>query len=202
MNSNATRLLRGLRMAVPALGALALTMSLAGPASASPSLVSREGSEVRFAALGGEQNNVTFSLSGGVLFVTDSGSTLTAGPGCVQVNPGTVRCGTGVTRIAAVLGDRNDVATNNTSIASDIDGGTGQDTLIGGFGADRLTDPDGWGSAPAATTFSGRAGNDTVISRNGGFDRVDCGFGFDVVIADPAGLDVVLPGSCEFVRRF
>ncbi|MET9320932.1 hypothetical protein ABZX75_12220 [Streptomyces sp. NPDC003038] len=38
-------------------------------------------------------------------------------------------------------------------------------------------------------------------TRNGGFGRVECGFGFDVVIADPSNLDAVLPG-CEYVRRY
>ncbi|MFJ5546319.1 hypothetical protein [Streptomyces sp. NPDC093225] len=200
MNPTASRLLRAARLAVPATAAVTLTLALASPASASPSLVARNGSSVQFAALPGEVNDVTFTLSGGTLVVRDAASPLTPGQGCVRVDNNTVRCGTGVTRIQATLGDLDDRADNQTSLASDIDGGLGRDILLGGGGADRLTDPDGWPAAPSGTTFDGRAGNDTIVSRNLGYDRVVCGSGFDIAIADNAGLDVL--SGCEFAQRF
>ncbi|MGW0749304.1 hypothetical protein [Streptomyces sp. NPDC002587] len=206
MNPNTSRLLRAARLAAPAAAALAMTMAFAGPASADPSFVMRWGDEVRFAALPGEQNTVTFSVgSGGVVLVNDSTSPITAGPGCVQQDPNTARCGviTGVTRIQAALGNGNDVATNNTSVPADMDGGAGEDRLIGGTAADRLTDPDGWNAnTGATTTFDGRDGNDAIVSKNGGFDRIECGTGFDIIVADQAALDNVPAGSgCEFVIR-
>ncbi|MCX5195863.1 hypothetical protein OOK31_18535 [Streptomyces sp. NBC_00249] len=205
-------ILRTARVALPSVAALTLTLAFAGPAAADPAFVIRSGSQINFAALPGESNNVTFrvSMSGGFLEVNDSGNPLTPGPGCVQfANPNTVRCGAAasVTRIQASLGDRDDVATNNTSIASDIVGGEGDDILVGGSGPDRLTDSDGWNAAPGATTltFDGRGGNDTILSRNGGFDRINCGENpadFDILMADAATLDSVVPNTCEFVQRF
>ncbi|UQX01698.1 hypothetical protein [Streptomyces sp. RerS4] len=198
---------RTVRVAVPALAALTLTMAFAGPAAADPALVSRNGGQILFTAQPGETNTVTFSIVGGVLQVNDATSTLIPGPGCVRFNnANTVRCGqaAGVTRILASLGDRNDRATNNTNVASDITGGEGDDQLIGGGGPDRLVDSDGWNAVPGSNTFEGRGGNDTVISRNGGFDRIDCGENFgdlDFLLADAATLDVVAPNSCEFVQR-
>ncbi|MFD6887069.1 hypothetical protein [Streptomyces sp. NPDC059957] len=201
-------ILRTARIAAPAVAALTATLAFAGPAAADPAFVMRNGSQINFAALPGESNNVTFSISGGFFQVTDSGSTLTPGPGCVQFsNANTVRCGTGaVTRIQASLGDRDDVATNNTSVPSDLVGGEGDDILVGGSGPDRLTDSDGWNASPGTTlTFNGRGGNDTVLSRNGGFDRIDCGENpadFDMLLADSAPVDAVVPSTCEFVQRF
>lgn len=205
MNRNAARLLRTARMAAPALAACALTMAFAGPAAADPSVVTRQGGEVRFSALGGEVNTVTFGIGqGGTLRITDTTSTLVAGSGCDQVDNHTVFCGqvATATRIQASLGNLDDTATNDTAIASDIDGGAGDDRITGGSGNDRLTDPDGWNAATTGTTFSGRGGNDTVISRNGGYDRIACGGGFDYVVADSAALDTLaLNHGCENVIR-
>ncbi|MEU8437428.1 hypothetical protein AB0F18_31915 [Streptomyces sp. NPDC029216] len=200
---------RTVRAAAPALTALALTVAIAGPASASPAMVTRSGGSILYTAQPGETNTVTFSDAGGTFQVEDSTSTLIPGPGCTRFNndPHIVRCGaTGtVTRIQASLGDRDDVATNSTSIPSDITGGEGQDRLVGGSGPDRLLDSDGWSSVPGSNTFEGRAGNDTIISRNGGFDKIDCGENpndFDVLLADAASLDAVVPNTCEYVQRY
>ncbi|RST00010.1 hypothetical protein EF910_33215 [Streptomyces sp. WAC07149] len=201
------KLSRTARVATPALAALALTMALAGPASADPALVTRNGGQILFTAQPGETNTVTFSQSGGFLQVTDTTSILLPGPGCTRFNNvNTVRCGsqTGVTRILASLGDRDDTATNDTSIASDLIGGEGDDKLVGGTGPDRLMDSDGWNAAPGSDTFDGREGNDTIVSRNGGFDQIRCGENpgdFDILLADSAALDVVVPNTCEFVQR-
>lgn len=205
MKPNTSRLPRAARLAAPALAALALTMAFAGPASADPSYVLRQGADVRFSALPGEQNTVRFFNDSGTFTITDTTSPLVAGPGCSQVNPNRVTCGAtgGVTRIQAAMGNLNDVVTNDTSAAADIDGGAGEDRLIGGGGADRFTDPDGWNAATGTTTtFDGRGGNDTIVSKNGGFDRILCGVGFDIVVADQAALDAVpLASGCEFVIR-
>ncbi|MEV7614706.1 hypothetical protein [Streptomyces sp. NPDC089799] len=203
MNLTSVRLLAAARFAVPAAAALTLTVGLAAPASASPAYVTRSFGQVYFTALPGETNTVTFSSNASGFFVNDSTATLLPGAGCTTVDTHTVRCGaaTGVSRISAVLGDQNDVATNDTAVPSDLVGGAGQDRLIGGTGPDRLTDNDGWVTAPGTNTFEGRGGNDVIISRNAHFDRVDCGPGLDVAIADPATLDVVVPGTCEVLSR-
>ncbi|MEU6864838.1 hypothetical protein ABZ924_16390 [Streptomyces sp. NPDC046876] len=194
------------RLAVPAAAALTLTMALASPASASPAFVAIINGRLTFTALPGEVNTVTFDdFSAGTLRVTDTTSNLTAGPGCVGSGHTVICAGPtdGVTRIVANLGDRNDTATNDTAtLPGDMNGGPGQDILVGGNGNDRLTDPDGWGSTPGETTFVGRGGNDTIVSRNGGFDKISCGPGFDLVVADSATLDTLVAGAqCEFVQR-
>lgn len=181
-----------------------MTMAFAGPASADPAFVTRSGGEIRFAALSGESNDVNISIVGGIIHISDSAG-LTPGSGCTRVDPRHVTCGpaSGVSRIAAGLGDQNDRFMNATSIPTDVTGGDGDDRIIGGNGPDRITDPDGWNAPPGnLPSIDGRGGNDTIISRNGGFDRVNCGAGpFDMLIADPATLDSVVPNTCESVQR-
>ncbi len=208
MHPKSSRLRRAVRVAAPAVAALSFTLAFADPAAADPSFVMRSGGEVRFAALPGERNTVTFAVVTGNVVVSDTTSPVTAGPGCTQLNANSVRCGsiTGVNRIQAALGNEDDVVTNNTSVAADIDGGSGEDRITGGSGNDRLTDPDGWNSPLSGNSFSGGGGNDTIVSKNGGFDRIACGSGFDILVADSAALDALAtappPGhGCEFVIR-
>ncbi|MFC9294465.1 hypothetical protein ACFTWH_25000 [Streptomyces sp. NPDC057011] len=204
MSSTSSRLLRTVRVAAPAAAALTLTLAFAGPAAADPAFVSRSGGTVSFSALPGETNTVTFEIVGTSFQVSDATANLTPGPGCIRVDAHTATCGgANVTRIQASLGDRNDIATNKTSAPSDMDGGAGWDQLFGGSRNDRLSDPDGWGGGPVdRTTFDGQGGDDTIVSRNGGFDRILCGDGFDIVVADNAVLDNVPSGAaCEFVIR-
>ncbi|MEU3725352.1 hypothetical protein [Streptomyces sp. NPDC031705] len=205
MSSHPSRLRTALRVCAPAVAALSLMMAFAGPASASPALVAVSNGRLTFTALPGETNTVTFdTFSGGTLKVTDTTSNLVAGPGCTGSGH-TVLCnGIGVTRIVANLGDQNDTAQNDTSLPSDLVGGQGNDVLVGGSGPDRLTDPDGWtGPTLTTVTMAGRGGNDSIISRNGGYDQIDCGAGIDVLIADPAPRDALTtPNTCEIVQRF
>ncbi|WP_251091532.1 hypothetical protein [Streptomyces sp. Caat 7-52] len=204
MSQTAASLRTAVRVTAPAVAALTLTMAFASPASADPAFVTSGGGRLTFTALPGETNNVTFdTFSAGTLRVTDTTSNLTAGPGCTGSGHTVLCAGAGVTRILANLGDRNDTAQNDTDLASDLVGGQGNDILIGGDGPDRLTDLDGWNGPTLTTvTMAGRGGNDTIVSRNGGYDQVDCGSGFDVLLADPASRDLVVPNTCEFVQRF
>jgi Ca2+-binding RTX toxin-like protein len=203
MNPRTARLLRRTKVVGPALGALALTLTVAQPASANPAYVTRQGSQILFAGVGTEQNSVSFTTVGGTLVVMDTISNLFAGPGCTQgPDIHTVTCGAtaGLTRIRAALGAGDDQAVNGTSIPSDIDGGLGQDTIVGGAAADRLTDPDGHpGTGPLGVTFQGGGGNDTIVSSNRGRDVVDCDGGTDLVVADSAALDTLT--NCEAVIR-
>ncbi|MFC9293708.1 hypothetical protein ACFTWH_06590 [Streptomyces sp. NPDC057011] len=204
-STTASRLRTAVRTAAPAVAALTLTMAFASPASASPALVSIVNGRLTFTALPGETNTVTFdTFSAGTLLVTDTTSNLTAGQGC-SGSGHTVLCdGEGVTRIVANLGDRNDTAQNDTDLPSELNGGLGNDILVGGGGPDRLIDLDGWNGPTLITvTMIGRGGNDVIVSRNGGFDRIDCGSGFDVLAADRASRDfLVTPNTCEIVQRF
>ncbi|MFJ4584719.1 hypothetical protein [Streptomyces echinatus] len=204
MSPTASRPRIAVRVAAPAVAALTLTMAFASPASASPAFVTSGNGRLTFTALAGETNNVTFdTFSAGTLRVTDTTSNLTAGPGCTGSGHTVLCAGDGVTRILANLGDRNDTAQNDTDLPSDLVGGQGNDILIGGDGPDRLTDLDGWNAPTLITvTMIGRGGNDTIVSRNGGFDQIDCGAGFDVLVEDRAPRDIVVPNTCELVQRF
>ncbi len=59
-----------------------------------------------------------------------------------------------------------------------LDGGSGKDRISGGAGDDRLKGGGG------ADVVLGGAGRDTIDVKDGTVDRVDCGDGRDVVIAD------------------
>jgi hypothetical protein len=75
--------------------------------------------------------------------------------------------------------------------ADELEGGRGADTVDGGPGKDRLNggyDPD---------VVRGGAGDDRIVARGGGTDRIDCGPGDDVAIVDSR--DVVR--GCERVDR-
>src|SRR5829696_6893377 len=50
---------------------------------------------VTFEAAAGEANNVTMAVQAGVLTVRDAGAPVTAGKGCVQVDPATATCEVG-----------------------------------------------------------------------------------------------------------
>ncbi|MDF3143283.1 MULTISPECIES: hypothetical protein [unclassified Streptomyces] len=192
---------------VPALAAgLAMPLVLATPAAAAPTgMVTRSGGTVTFVPFPGAANQVTFYVAGDLtrLRVSDPAG-ITAGPGCTQTSARTATCGTiaGVTGIQADGGDGNDrlAAEADLHIPVDFDGGPGQDILVGGTADDHLEDPDGWPVRPIRATFRGGAGNDTFVSRNNGFDRVECEGGNDTVTADIAFLDRVT-NTCETIDR-
>jgi Ca2+-binding RTX toxin-like protein len=76
--------------------------------------------------------------------------------------------------------------------ADRLDGGPGDDTLLGGAGPDRIT------GGPGADIIVGGAGNDRILARDGTRDRITCGKGRDVVVADAADS---VARDCEVVRR-
>ncbi|MEU2236321.1 hypothetical protein [Streptomyces vietnamensis] len=197
---------------VPALAAaLAVPLLSATPAVACPDpasgtgTVSRSGGTVTFVPVAGASNRVTFYVATAPLLrVSDPGG-ITAGPGCTQTSPTTATCGAiaDITGIHADGGDGDDrlAAGADLNVPVDFDGGPGRDVLVGGTADDHLADPDGWPTRPTQATFRGLAGNDTIISRNGGYDRVECEGGTgDTVTADVAALDVVT-NTCETINR-
>jgi hypothetical protein len=64
-----------------------------------------------------------------------------------------------------------------------LEGRGGRDVVVGGLGQDRLY---------------GGSGSDRIVARDGQRDRIDCGSGFDTVVADP--VDRVAK-NCENVSR-
>jgi Ca2+-binding RTX toxin-like protein len=79
-------------------------------------------------------------------------------------------------------------------------GGSGSDLLKGGAGADRLSGgraADQVNGGPGTDVIRGGARGDRIKARDGEADRVRCGRGIDLVLAD--GADVLR--RCELVRR-
>ncbi|WP_406285404.1 hypothetical protein [Embleya sp. NBC_00896] len=196
---NTASLLRPTRVLGPIAAALTLTMAIATPASANPSTVTRQDSEVRWTAPDGEANLAWMGQYTDQVQVVDLNG-ISAGPGCTALSALDVTCGpvAGTSGLHLDAGDQDDyVGITDLAIPAEVDGGPGRDQVEGGNGDDRLTDPDGWPALPDAPSFSGHAGDDEIISLNGGFDRIECGPGFDVVMADP-DLDVTA-ADCELV---
>jgi lysophospholipase L1-like esterase len=176
------------------------------PSEAASGEVSISGSTLSFVAAPGAKDNVAITRpSSSALRVTDfpsrpyTGSAIHAGAGCAQIGPDRVSCAaSGVTLITVAAGDLPDKVVNSTGIASSLDGGAANDTLIGGSGKDTLVG----GRGPDA--LKGMSGNDQLLARDGVSDQtVDCGGG----TADAAELDQLPldPSSavkgCETVTR-
>ena len=91
------------------------------------------------AATTGETNTVTVSISGSDFVLTDSTATITSETGSCVIGGGghTLTCpAVNVNAQTVRLYDQNDSYTNNTStVGGNIYGGTGGDTLNGGYGS-------------------------------------------------------------------
>src|SRR5919205_1881522 len=119
-----------------------------------------------------ENNKITIDQpSPGTFVITDTGAALTAGLKCTQTNANTATCSSGavkhpISHIDASGGGGDDVLTNNTNVASELNGGFGNDTLNGGSGNDILI---GGGGRDVA---NGNAGDDLIYSLGRGSDYV------------------------------
>ena len=114
---------------------------------------------------------------------------ISGGPGadCIDGGPGN-------DRIAGLAGgdtlegaDGNDILSGGPG-ADALAGGPGADRLSGGAGADRLSDVAGTyatvGSASKHNRVTAGAGRDRVDTANGHRDKVHCGSGRDLAVAD------------------
>ena len=103
----------------------------------------------------GEANRLTVALkAAGEVQVTDAGGALRAGPGCTLSTAQLVACTTSTPALAVdvLSGDRDDTVTS--SVAVNVDGGSGHDRLAG---------------SPFADALYGGRGRD-VVRGNGGDD--------------------------------
>ncbi|HEX8123168.1 MAG TPA: calcium-binding protein [Solirubrobacteraceae bacterium] len=178
---------------------LALLLALLAAAPAGAATVSVEGTTVTIAAPGRERNAITVTgRSGGGVTVRDSGTPVTAGPGCTQARPDRVACGTGITDVAADLGPLSDSISIGSSVSAraTLRGGSDNDTLRGGPRNDLLIG----GTGADTVTYSGRRGDVTVTLAGGADDglagegdevleveRAVGGNGFDTLIGTEGG---------------
>lgn len=173
---------------------------LAGAGNALGATVTKSGAEIFFSAVAAETNNLTISQIGTNYVFADTGAPVTPGAGCAAVNANTASCPVDlVTRILASLGDGNDVALVEDSVANlqmDLEGSVGNDTLTGGENTnDNLS---GDNTLAGADTLRGRGGNDRLFPGPGA-DIADGGDGNDSFGAD-LGNDTITggPGNDDY----
>jgi hypothetical protein len=145
-------------------------LMLAAPSTAHAAQLSVGGGELRYTAIAGRVNDVTFDQTGpGTVRVTrdtaEDEDEISGGAGCVANTPEDDLTCTGVTRIVADVGDRADriTATGLEPLPSNLLGGDGNDAIAGGVGDD---------------TLRGGEGND-ILRPDNGTDTLTGGEGID-----------------------
>jgi len=149
--------------AAAVLGALPAVLA-APPASAvagcygdcQPGVV-RSGGVIKYDAPVGVNDQITVSVSGGIVTVADPAATLTVGTGCTLVTSHEATCPSTAFTSMVIRGlDGDDVITDNTGFAARLMGNDGADRIVGGSGDDTLSG--GFGS----DVLQGGGGSDTV----------------------------------------
>lgn len=162
------------RAAVPAVVAGLVIPVFATPAAAqTPGATAfRFFGNVGLSARAGYANNVTASIVGTNLRLTDNVSGIAAGPGCRQaVAFTTVDCPLPVSRLSVQLGDGNDSFTGTgIAIRTVVDASTGIDTVTTGSGNDTVGVED---DQPGDTVDCG-AGTSDVVFYNSGDTVANC----------------------------
>ncbi|MBB2943181.1 Ca2+-binding RTX toxin-like protein [Actinoplanes lutulentus] len=161
---------------------------LASPAqAASTGVVSVvKTSQVKYTAGSGKANKVVITRSGKTVTIDDKYK-IKAGKGCkaVKGDKTKVRCKLtkNPTKVLVYTGSKNDKVTNKTGIPSLVEGGSGNDVLIGGTGADILGGGSGtdkiYGGA-GNDYLPGGAGNDKIYGQAGN-DDLDGNAGADTL---------------------
>lgn len=164
------------RAAGPALAAGLLVTAFATPAAAQTpgSTAFRVFGNVGLSARAGFENNVTASIVGNYLRLTDTAG-VAAGPGCISRGFNAVDCPLPVSRLSVGLGNENDTFEGTSiTIRTVVDAGSGTDTVATGSGNDTIGLDD---DAPG----------DSVTT---------CGGGYDVVFLNP-GDTIAADAACE-----
>jgi Ca2+-binding RTX toxin-like protein len=124
--------------------------------SCDPGVV-RVDSAARYDALIGFNNQITITADATTITFVDAAQNLTAGTNCAQVTAHEARCTWSPWMNILVRGlDGNDTITNSSPYGAQLNGGDGNDTIIGGAGNDTLI------GGVGADVFHGGAGSDTV----------------------------------------
>jgi uncharacterized repeat protein (TIGR01451 family) len=174
---------------------------LAHPSAALAGTASVSGPTFFYSASSGEPNNVTASLTASgidaTFTISDQGATVTAGSGCASVTGHEAVCSatgwsSNIVSFNIATGDLNDSvvitdapATND--IGNGISGEGGDDTLMGGPGADGLNGGDGndvLRGGAGLDNLSGGAGDDALNGGEGN-DNLRGGLGADAMSGGP-----------------
>jgi len=161
------------------LGGLALPTLGSAAAAASGSVVTVTPTLVLVAAGPGANNNVVVYDAGAEIGIID-GAGIVRAPGCRAVT-NAVLCPTRP-RIQIKTGDGNDSVLALTSIPVTVKGGTGDDTVTGGNGSDKIVGQGG------NDTLRGGAGDDELLG-SAGDDTLEGGAGADKLIGQ-SGADL------------
>jgi RTX calcium-binding nonapeptide repeat (4 copies) len=142
---------RGMSALLLIVAGLAVTTAPAAPAHAASTIKVSSGGGTMSAAGTTAGDIYRFDGSGGTITVSSSTTAVTAGAECDQVNTFAARC-YNIVRIETLGGSGNDTITNNTGAGMGVNGGSDNDTLVGG---------------PFRDTLNGGLGNDTADGRGG-----------------------------------
>lgn len=167
-----------------ALLALLLLLALALVPAADASVLRFDTGQrtVSYEAAAGEVNRVTAVQEGALVRIVDTGATITVQAGaCRAVSANEATCPVtdprNVVRVDG--GDQDDQLAFAGTVAAQLAGADGNDTLTGGDGADRL---------------DGGNGDDELRAQDGSADEILCGAGADKATFDAAD---VLAADCE-----
>lgn len=151
---------------------LGVGLLAAAPSTASAALSVSGDGLLSYNARTGDANDIDIRFNGTDYTVTDTVA-IDVSSGCIATGPNGATC-SGVTSIKVNASDLNDKVTIDSSvtIATQLLGRDGNDTLSGGSGND---------------TLIGGAGDDTLIG-NAGTDTID-------YLGSPSGIDVNLAGG-------
>lgn len=184
-----------MKLRVSGLLSLAI-LAVAAPAHAALVTQNTTGEILTYYAGAGEQNNLRISLRNGALGFVDGSLPITVGQGCaVDPSSGERTCSAaGLNALVLVLGDGNDTMPDPdlkfelpSGIKLYVNGGAGNDSIIGTEGDDRLAGGDGadriYGSGGKKDSLDGEGGKDRLtgfgtLSGGPGNDFIEAFYGF------------------------
>jgi Ca2+-binding RTX toxin-like protein len=182
---------KALAAALAAVGAILL----GAPAALASTVMVTGDDTVRVAETGDQGNQITigYDAAADLYRVTDAASTLTPSGTCVMVDAHSATCpGAGIKTVVAQTGARDDsirldAATIPGTITESLDGGSGNDTVVGADTRGSLSGGSGNDSVSGRGTLNGGNGNDTLsgspladgLRGSSGKDTLDGGFGAD-----------------------